>query len=194
MSESFYQVVCAVLIGVYAAARAPFQWQYRSIEKRIRLHPIREGILISLVTAGWWGTSAVWLLTDWLDPGRIWLPDVFRLAGAAAMFGGIVFFFVVHRHLGQHWSPALEVNRSHSLVETGPYRRIRHPMYSAIWISIIGQGILCANWIVFVGAAATFALLCFIRIPDEEKMLLAELGAPYADYMKRTGRILPKLF
>lgn len=192
MSEQFYKIICFTLIAVYALVRAPYQWRYKTQTKKRRVALVRESILVVFVTLGWWGLSALYVFSDVLSPGSLPLPDWIRLPGAVLMLGGIFFFWTVHHYLGTRWSPVLEVDAQHTLVESGPYRRIRHPMYTAIWISILGQSFLCSNWILALGAAGSFLVLCWIRIPDEERMLEAELGAVYVSYKERTGRLLPR--
>lgn len=194
MSEQTYKFICLALILLYAIVRAPYQWRYRPRNKKARLHPLRESVLVSLVTICWWGSSAVFIFSTSLDFAALFLPTWVRILGACVMLCGILYFWRVHAFLGSHWSPALELNEKHALVDSGPYRRIRHPMYTAIWISIAGQSALCSNWVVAAAAAGSFLLLCLIRIPDEERMLVSELGHQYRNYMQRTGRILPRLW
>ncbi len=193
MSEQSYKFICLALIAIYAIVRAPYQWRYRPRHKKARLFHVRESVLISFVTICWWGSSAVFIFSAWLDFAALPLPGWLRMGGACIMLAGILYFWRVHHFLGSHWSPALELNEFHTLVDTGPYMRIRHPMYTAIWISIIGQSILCANWVVAAAACGSFLLLCVFRIPDEERMLASELGQQYGDYIRRTGRILPRI-
>jgi protein-S-isoprenylcysteine O-methyltransferase Ste14 len=193
MSEQTYKIICLLLITFYAIVRAPYQWRYRPGRKKTRLFHFRESILIAFVTVCWWGSSAVFIFSTVLDFATFEWAPVVRLGGACVMLAGILYFWRVHHFLGSHWSPALELSETHALVDTGPYRRIRHPMYTAIWISILGQSILCANWMLALAAGGSFLTLCLIRIPDEERMLASELGEQYVDYMRRTGRILPRL-
>lgn len=193
MPEQFYKIICFALIACYALVRAPYQWRYKPSSKKKRISALREAVLVSLVTLGWWGSSALYVFSDILNAGRVQLPDWIRIFGAVLMLAGIVFFWVVHHFLGTRWSPVLELDAEHTLIESGPYRHIRHPMYSAIWLSIFGQSFLCANWLLALGAAGTFLVLCWIRIPDEERMLEAELGAEYRSYKERTGMLLPRI-
>ncbi len=93
--------------------------------------------------------------------------------------------------LGALWSAQLLLRSAHFLVTTGPYSRMRHPMYTAM----VGWGtslaLLTTNWI-FVMIAAAMALIFFTRVPREEQMLLDQFGDEYRAYMRRTGMFLPK--
>ena len=193
MSEQSYKIICLSLALLYALVRAPYQWQYRAREKRLRVSQLRESILVTVVAVCWWGVSALYVFTDVLSAAAICVSDWIRLSGALTMLLGILFFWRVHHYLGRHWSPVLEMGHGHELVEGGPYKRIRHPMYTAIWISILGQSILCANWALAISSSASFLVLCLLRIPDEEAMLSRELGDPYLRYISRTGRLFPRL-
>jgi protein-S-isoprenylcysteine O-methyltransferase Ste14 len=79
-----------------------------------------------------------------------------------------------------------------SLVTTGPYRWIRHPMYSAALILVMAASLLTANLVVVIGGLAMFALLA-ARSRIEEQRLIAKFGEAYRGYQGRTGRFLPRL-
>jgi protein-S-isoprenylcysteine O-methyltransferase Ste14 len=73
------------------------------------------------------------------------------------------------------------------------YRRIRHPMYAAIFLFSLAQGLLLDNWLAGWSALATFAVMYLVRLPREEAMMIQQFGQEYRDYMNRTGRLLPRL-
>lgn len=99
---------------------------------------------------------------------------------------------VVHRELGRYWSAFLEIKSDHELIEVGPYRWVRHPMYSVLMVHAVGLGIVAANiWVLALGVLR--ALMFFVRIPREEAMLIARFGDQYREYAKRTGRLVPRL-
>lgn len=102
-------------------------------------------------------------------------------------------FWRSHADLGRNWSPSLQVREGHSLVDQGIYARIRHPMYSSIWLSVLTQPLLVQNWIAGVLVIPAFAAMCLLRIPREEAMMHAEFGDAYTNYSRRSGRFLPKL-
>ena len=65
-------------------------------------------------------------------------------------------------------------------------------MYVHLWIWVIAQGFLLANGLVLIYGIAAWGLLYHIWVPKEEDMLIAEFGDEYRDYMKNTGRVVPK--
>jgi protein-S-isoprenylcysteine O-methyltransferase Ste14 len=75
----------------------------------------------------------------------------------------------------------------------GVYRRIRHPMYAAIFLFAIGQGLLLQNWLAGWGGFFAFAALYLFRVGREEKMMCEFFGEPYREYMERSGRLLPRV-
>ena len=99
-------------------------------------------------------------------------------------------FAWTHVVLERFWSPYLQLRPGHRLMTTGPYARIRHPMYSAIVGWMTSLGLVAANGIPFAFAALA-ALNFVLRSRGEEKMMLQEFGDEYRQYMKQTGRLLP---
>lgn len=86
----------------------------------------------------------------------------------------------------------MALRQDHRLVTDGVYRHIRHPMYAAILLFSLAQGLLLANWLAGWSALTTFALLCVIRVPREERMLERRFGEAWVAYRARTGRLLPR--
>ena len=94
--------------------------------------------------------------------------------------------------LGKNWSPVLEIIKDHRLIKTGVYKRIRHPMYTQIWIWSITHVLIISNWVVGFSGIVIWAVMYFNRINKEEKMMIEEFGNEYINYQKVTGRITPK--
>lgn len=120
-----------------------------------------------------------------LHPTPFWL-------GVLCTVVGLWLFFRSHADLGSNFSMSLEVRSEHVLVTHGVYRRIRHPMYAAMFLLIVAQALLLPNWIAGP-VAAVLALLAtlLIRLGPEERMLHARFGEEYARYRQRTKRIVP---
>ena len=107
---------------------------------------------------------------------------------------GYVFTGFSIRLLGRYYSTFVEVLPDHRVVETGPYRLIRHPNYLGQTVGAIGLGLALQSWvallILLIAAAGYFTY----RIRNEEAFLLTELGDDYARYMARTKRLVPFVF
>jgi protein-S-isoprenylcysteine O-methyltransferase Ste14 len=121
------------------------------------------------------------------------LPPLAPWFGAATMVTALWLFWRSHLDLGQNWSVSLELREGHELVTHGVYRFIRHPMYASIWLWAFAQGLLLANWLAGWSLVPAFAAMYFLRTPREEQMMCERFGEKYRDYMRRTGRLFPRL-
>jgi protein-S-isoprenylcysteine O-methyltransferase Ste14 len=136
--------------------------------------------------------ALIYIFTGWLDFGSVKLGESIRLSAAVLMLLNIGFFFWIHYTLGKNWSPILEILKNQSLIMTGPYGRIRHPMYASIFIHAFLLFPVTANWFVGSLAILSFGLVYPFRVQAEEQMLIEQFGERYKEYMKRTGRLFPK--
>jgi protein-S-isoprenylcysteine O-methyltransferase Ste14 len=128
----------------------------------------------------------------WIDTFSFPLPVWLRWAGFGLGLFSVAFWTWTQIHLDTQWSAQLQLTKDHHLVTTGPYARIRHPLYSAMFGWAIALGLLTANWI-FVAVAVLSIAGTMARIPKEEQMMLEAFGDEYKAYMQRTGRFFPKL-
>ena len=98
-----------------------------------------------------------------------------------------------HRTLGSYWSGILELRENHRLIISGPYRHIRHPMYTGFFIMSFGLALLTANLAVALIQIGAFTATYLARVSDEEAMMIDHFGDEYRSYIRRTGRLLPPL-
>ncbi len=156
----------------------------------------REGKLVGFL-ASLWGIAILMplahLFTDWLSFANYRLPAFVGWLGTAVFIAGLWLLWKSHADLGQNWSVSLEIKEGHSLVTSGSYRYIRHPMYSAHGLWCIGQALLVHNWLAGLASLAVFLPLYWLRVPREEGMMLAQFGEEYRAYIERTGQIIPRL-
>jgi len=102
-----------------------------------------------------------------------------------------------YRTLGKNWVHALEPSKflqrkRETLVMSGPYQYVRHPIYFGAFTFIIAQALLAANWLLLLSALAVLTLF-YMQIGKEEALLIDRFGNEYREYMKRTPRFIPKL-
>jgi protein-S-isoprenylcysteine O-methyltransferase Ste14 len=135
----------------------------------------------------------VYLFTPLLGFSDYRLPAWVSWLGAGVMLASLWMFWRSHADLGQNWSVSLELREGHQLVTQGVYRRIRHPMYAAIWLWSLAQGLLLANWLAGWSMLPIFAVLYFLRTPREEHMMCEAFGDEYRAYMRQTGRLFPRI-
>jgi protein-S-isoprenylcysteine O-methyltransferase Ste14 len=183
------------LIGfiAYVAIRGVFERRTRSNEKSVRRLDWRERTLIVFVFLGSLLLPVVYLCTPWLAFADYRLPAFVPWCGTAVMAAALWLFWRAHADLGQNWSVTLEIRKGHQLVTHGVYRWIRHPMYASIFLFGLGQGLLLENWLAGWSALVTFAIMYLVRTPREEQMMCESFGDEYQDYMRRTGRLFPRV-
>jgi protein-S-isoprenylcysteine O-methyltransferase Ste14 len=114
--------------------------------------------------------------------------------GTIIFASGLSVFRRSHKVLGRNWSITLEIREQHKLVRAGPYAMVRHPMYTSFMLMALGQAFLLSNWVVGLAGLIGFAVLFFLRVDKEERMMLENFGPQYRAYMERTKRIIPYLY
>ena len=128
----------------------------------------------------------------WMHWAHMGLPEAARWAGiGVAAIGGVLMWWMFH-HLGLNVTPVAYPRADATLVTTGPYRYIRHPLYLFATFCLLGIGMAIDSgaFIVFpLGACVIMA----IRVPREEALLVEKFGDAYREYRSRTGRFLPRL-
>jgi protein-S-isoprenylcysteine O-methyltransferase Ste14 len=185
-------VKALVLAGtvVMIAIRAPHGRRSR-IVKVAASHktPLETGLLI-LAWVGFfvpliWVASRAFSFAEYeLSAGRL-------VAGVMCLVIGLWLFYRSHADLGTNWSITLEIREQHRLITQGVYRRIRHPMYSALALYSIGQALVIPNWVAGPSNLIAFAILLALRVHAEERMMVREFGDEYALYSARTKRLIP---
>ena len=121
------------------------------------------------------------------------LPPWVRWIGAGITGAALLLLAWVQWSLGKNFSTTLHLRQGHLLVTVGPYRWVRHPMYTALFLLGVGFLLLTANWAVGVPLIVALPILVAMRIDNEEALMIEQFGDEYRAYMRRTGRFLPRL-
>jgi protein-S-isoprenylcysteine O-methyltransferase Ste14 len=150
-----------------------------------------EKILLLLMLLGGFLIPFLYIFTSLLSFADHSLSPLGFAGGAICLFIYLWLFYRSHADLGRNWSVSLEVRESHKLIVSGVYRNIRHPMYTAIFIGMISQVFLLANWIAGPAGFLAFAILFVFRLRREERMMSGEFGKSYEEYCQRTKRLIP---
>ena len=120
-------------------------------------------------------------------------PQVLVLIGLIIQLSGLLLAIWARRHLGRNWSGRITIKVDHELVKSGPYRWVRHPIYTALLAMYAGTALVSGEWHALLGfALAAFAYWRKIRM--EEANLSVAFGADWDDYRRSTGSLLPGLF
>jgi protein-S-isoprenylcysteine O-methyltransferase Ste14 len=139
-------------------------------------------IFVSIIIAIFFGTNGITPLPDW-----------FFYLGIALMLAGIALRQWSIRVLGRFFSTTVQVTSDQRIVTSGPYSVIRHPAYSGALLTLLGLGLSAKTWAGTLVILALFGLVYGYRISIEENLLKAEFGQEYADYAKKTKRLIPFL-
>jgi protein-S-isoprenylcysteine O-methyltransferase Ste14 len=109
--------------------------------------------------------------------------------GLIVCAGGIACSIWARWHLGANWSGAPSLKQEHELVTSGPYRFVRHPIYTGLLLALLGTALVSGAlwWIIF-----SIVCLAFVyRVRVEENLMAAEFPNEYSDYRKRTNALIP---
>jgi len=140
--------------------------------------------------------AASWLLV----PGpqvfgvlsRRFLPDniLLRSNGLAIVSVGLGFAVWARLNLGEFWSGQVSIRVGHKLIRSGPYRLVRHPIYTGMLLGFIGSAIAIGEARVWLGIILVLAGF-WMKIRTEERFLLDEFGQDYTRYKKEVKALIP---
>jgi protein-S-isoprenylcysteine O-methyltransferase Ste14 len=124
---------------------------------------------------------------------RVLPDDPMLKAGAMILIvAGLAISVWARRHIGQFWSARVMLKEDHQLIRSGPYARVRHPIYSGLMLALIGTGVFVGEWRAVIGVLLIFAAHWW-KAQREEALLAGQFGAVYDEYRQRTGSLLPRL-
>ena len=132
------------------------------------------------------------------QPHYGWLDNRFFPAGPFGEWlgvfltaAGIAVAFWARWHLGTNWSGVVTLKEGHELIRTGPYRSIRHPIYTGILLALLGTAITFGA-VRGLFAVAIVWLSFYIKARREESFLSQEFGPGFAEHKQHTGMFLPR--
>ena len=134
------------------------------------------------------------LAAVWTGAAIPWLRPQVTIAGMVVILLGTALRWWAIFTLGRNFTIDVAVRSTQSVVQSGPYRFVRHPSYTAILIMLLGVGMALANWASLVAILAGGLIGLLYRVRVEERALVEGLGQPYMDYMRTTRRFIPFIF
>ena len=195
MSQTFFHSVFVTFIALFAVIRVYFQWRARLVRGQVEY---KEGKLNTALRAILGAIFFLGILFYIVRPQLLaWaelpLPQWLQWLGVA--LGGISLPLLAWTQLalGSNFSPTLHVRQEHTLVTSGPYRYVRHPMYTALFLSLSTILLLTRNWLVGGVPLVGLCVIVLLRIQREEHAMIEKFGDAYREYMKHTGRFLPRV-
>jgi protein-S-isoprenylcysteine O-methyltransferase Ste14 len=102
-------------------------------------------------------------------------PAWLRWVGAALGAASLPLLAWVQTALEKYWSALLHLRQEHKLITNGPYRWVRHPMYTALFTFFIATGLITAN-LGFIALDVLAISVLYLRIPKEENMMIEQFG------------------
>jgi len=121
-----------------------------------------------------------------LLPGNL----VIRVIGNVCSITGITLAIWARRTLGRNWSGTITLKEDHELIQTGPYRFVRHPIYTAFFLMFLGTAIVVGKVPGFIG----FVMTCFgfsFKLRQEESLMIRHFGKQYVEYKSRVRAVVP---
>jgi len=197
MNETIFRILAALILFTGAGISIYFR---RKADRAAgeRLSRSADGTPMMLVIRIFglvlWLSPIVYLINpQWMAWSKIGLPEWARWFGFG--FGiivvGLIYWLFISIQGGI--TPVSATRKDHKLVTHGIYRWVRHPLYTVGSSLYISFGLMSDNWfIIFMGVGAFIVMA--IRTPKEEANLIEKFGDEYREYMKKTGRFLPRLF
>ena len=193
--ETIFRILLPVLIISFALHRGYYVRKHGGEKNTLKK---REEGLVSKVAGllGILGFTAILLYAiypTWLSWSSLPLAAWMRWAGVGIALLGFALLQWAQNTLGTNWSDTPRMIQEQSLITSGPYQFIRHPIYTA-FLLILGSTILIsADWLIGLAWIGMTVLEVASRIGFEENLMLEYFGDPYRQYMKRTGRLLPRI-
>jgi protein-S-isoprenylcysteine O-methyltransferase Ste14 len=151
----------------------------KQVDKRARW-----GILLVGLAYG-----VLWQGQFWKHPARAWqfaLSVLFFFFAALLSWTGT-------RALGRQWRMDAGLTADHQLIVTGPYRLVRHPIYTSMLCVLLATGVLVSPWWLIVPAVVLFMIGTEIRVRIEDRLLASQFGEQALEYQRRTGAYVPLL-
>ncbi|MGY5854917.1 MAG: isoprenylcysteine carboxylmethyltransferase family protein [Candidatus Thorarchaeota archaeon] len=141
----------------------------------------------NIIVAALYLFNPQWMLWSYLS-----MPLELRALGLALAIFLVPYTYWIGSTLAENYSYTVEIQEGQTLITTGPYNRVRHPIYSSAIFFLASLVLVSDNWLFLVVLLLTIPGL-YIRIKREEEMMIREYGEEYRAYLKRTGRIFPKI-
>ncbi len=130
----------------------------------------------------------------WMAWSSVALPLWLRWLGVALAILCIPLLRSVFRAIGSNISETVLTKREHNLITSGPFRWVRHPLYTTAILLFVSYGLIASNWWMILFTAMSAVMIVGLVIPREEAELVAKFGDEYKAYQARVGRLLPRMW
>ena len=196
MTENIFRILAAVILFTGISISSYFRRKAdRETGEKIS-RKVDGTALMTVIKIGGlllWFSPLVYLLNpSWMAWSKTGLPDWVRWLGVGIGILCVAMIYWLFSSIGNSISPTSATRKQHRLVTSGPYRWVRHPLYTVGSSLFIAFGMMADNWFIAILGVLAFIAMAS-RTPKEEANLIEKFGDEYREYMKHTGRYLPKL-
>jgi protein-S-isoprenylcysteine O-methyltransferase Ste14 len=196
MNENLFRILAALVLFTSVGISSYFRRKAdrdsgetisRRVDGTVFMNLIRIGGLLL------WLSPFVYLINPaWMAWAKIGLPEWVRWLGVVLGIFCTIGIYWLFSSIGSGITPTSATRKEHKLITSGPYRWVRHPLYTVGSSMFVALGLIADNWFIITVAALAFLAMAS-RTPKEEANLIEKFGDEYREYMKRTGRYFPKL-
>jgi protein-S-isoprenylcysteine O-methyltransferase Ste14 len=131
-----------------------------------------------------------WLVSGWLAARVVPESTPVIFGGAVLTAAGMFFSVWARLTLGRNWSGLVTIKQDHELIQRGPYQLVRHPIYTGMLVGMLGTAFIYGIARCFVGVLAV-GLAFWLKMQIEERFMLQQFGAQYADYRQHVRALIP---
>ena len=195
-TEYIFRLILPILIVTFITHRGYYTKKAARPENDT-LKKREEGFITKLAEVfsliGFVAMIAYVINPQWLSWASLSFPLWLRWLGICIALIGFALLQWAQVTLGESWSDTPRMMKEQALITSGPYQFIRHPIYTA-FILVLGSTLfISSNWLIGLTWAGMTVLDIASRIGFEESLMIEYFGEQYRDYMKKTGRLLPRL-
>jgi protein-S-isoprenylcysteine O-methyltransferase Ste14 len=163
-------------------------WSSRGVKRTARRESFWSGLSHRLALM-----CGMILIYTGRGPRLIPQSEAINLFAVALTWGGVLFSIWARAILGRNWSSSVTLKQEHELISTGPYSKVRNPIYTGMLLGGLGIVVAVGTAGAIVGYLIAFAALLRKSL-IEQRMLTAHFGEAYNTYRRRTKLLIPYVF
>lgn len=195
MNENIFRILAALILITGMSISGYFRRKAdRETGERVSRKADGTAMMTAIRIGGlilWLSPFAYLINPAWMAWSKIGLPEWSRWLGVGIGLLCVFGIYWLFSSIGSGITPTSATRQEHTLSASGPYRWVRHPLYTIGSSFFVSFGMMADNWFIASLGILTFILMA-IRTPKEEANLIEKFGDEYRSYMKHTGRFLPK--
>jgi protein-S-isoprenylcysteine O-methyltransferase Ste14 len=196
MNENIFRITAAIILFTGVGTSSYFR-RKADRDSGEKISRQADGtVMMTIIKIGGlvlWLSPLMYLINPaWMAWSKIGLPEWARWLGIGIGILCIFGIYWLFSSIGSGITQTSATRKEHKLVTSGPYRWVRHPLYTVGSSFFVSFGMMADNW--FIAALGVLAFIAMaIRTTKEEANLIEKFGDEYRQYMKTTGRFLPRL-